>query len=166
MKFYTSLLFSVIVLSLTSCIKPESFDVEPHIVSVNVDKSSIRNAVEGFEFSIEFEDGDGDLGRDSEDQEANIFITDTRADGFTFEYAMPFIPPQGSADDIKGTIKVSFNETCCIYTPVDGPALPYCTANQNYPDLDTIFFEVQIVDRAGNRSNVVESPGMVIRCNE
>lgn len=170
-------LFCSLMLGMTGCIKADTFPDEPHIVDVQVNQSVLGNNLQSFQIIISFEDGNGDLGRTDEDPNANVFAVDSREQecedlGLLCQfinpgYAMPFVELQGSEDDVKGEIIIDYAGTCCIYFPPTGDAaIPYCTPNGSYPEIDSMYFDIQIRDRANNFSNIVRSPLIQLMCTE
>lgn len=148
-----------------SCKKTEEYPVIPAIKYENFIK--LYNSDRGV-FKISFTDGDGDIGLTQNDTlppyEYNLFITyyeiqygDTveviltkynhetgQYDTLTFNGRIPMLTPEGSNKSIKGEIE----DTLFIY---------------NYSsDFDTIMFDAYIVDRALNKSNIIQTP-LIIR---
>ncbi|MCD4791393.1 MAG: hypothetical protein K8R37_15470 [Bacteroidales bacterium] len=148
-----------------SCKKMEEYPVIPAIEYENFIK--LYNSDRGV-FKISFTDGDGDIGLTQNDTlppyEYNLFITyyeihygDTveviltkynhetgQYDTLTFNGRIPMLTPEGSNKSIKGEIE----DTLFIY---------------NYSsDFDTIMFDAYIVDRALNKSNIIQTP-LIIR---
>jgi len=165
-KFWTMLL---ILISLNACIKPDEFPPEPRLTSVSVSKNSIKNNSEGFTFYINFEDGDGDLGSSEigaieADTFSNLYITDTRYD-YPFEYTIDHIPPQGSVDDISGELSVNYPSSCCIFNDANMIPKESCIPDSLKPDFDTIYFDIQMRDRAYNFSNII-TQAIQVRCQE
>ena len=149
-------LFAFTVLS--GCIKPDDFPDEPRIVSVAVSKTTIQQLEESFIISIEFEDGDGDLGYPDDDPQSSIFAIDSRT-GFEDAFILTDISPDGNVKSISGSIDVTIISECCI--PISGIA---CDPSADYNPTDEVSYEVYIVDRAGNESNRVQTPAISIVC--
>ncbi len=111
------------------------------------------------EFS--FEDKDGDLGIDDNNQ-TNLFIryfekqegtydqlvieTDTTSDTVNFNGTLPNMTPAGQTRAIYGTIE---------------DTLSFIKHNP-YPN-DTAYLEIFIKDRSGNKSNIIQTPVFIIR---
>jgi len=156
---------ALVMVFLTGCIKPDEFPPEPMIRMVTVDKTEVEQGIEAFTFIIEFQDGDGDLGSSDSDSPSNILITDLRTpdfEGGNFKITEE-IPQRGVSGAISGEILVEYNGTCCI-VGIDqccGDVLPESCKNVVS---DTVVFTIQLLDRAGNFSNIVESPPIVIKC--
>jgi len=138
-------LFLMIIFSLTACIEPPKYSDIPEITAVEFNKTGISSATENFELRIFFQDGNGDF----DGGENNLFITENRT-CFTDVYTIPAIERNGNIDDISGTI---LSETDC---------LPFKKVNTI---TDTVKYDIQIMDNAGNKSNVFTSPELYIICN-
>jgi len=142
----------------TGCIQPDKFPDEPHIKSVSINKTTIKNLLEDFIVSVEFEDGDGDMGITDTYPEANAFLIDNRT-GYVDSLKIPYISPSGNVKSISGTLNFTILSECCIAL-----AGISCTPNATYPVADTVKYSVIIKDRAGNVSNMAEAPPLIITC--
>ena len=143
-----------------SCLKPESYPLEPIIVfesfTANNDSASLV---------ISFTDGDGDIGlRDTDTSGSfnknskyhhNLFLEyyekvngnwEIGKDGFgediVFKYRTPYLTPEGNNKALKGTINVLIEPI--YYNPFS-------------LNSDTIMYKIILVDRNFNESNFVES---------
>ncbi len=142
-----------------ACIKPEEYPIEPQITEIRFDKLELDNYTEPLVISIDFQDGDGDIGITEGKAQKNIFIIDTRT-GFIDSLAVPYnLEAPGNVKGILGTIDITQLSTCCI--PDTG--LP-CTPDADYPRQQELVYEIYIADRAGNKSNVMRSPTLKINC--
>ena len=171
-SFFSILLFILIgILLMPSCSEPPDFSDEPVISFLYFTKDTVnQGGIGGGEvvtLAIYFEDGDGGLG-DAQDS-LNLYLEDTRVkstmvpEESSYRYRIPLIPEQGSSKGISGEIYVDINTgapICCI-----SPLIPnVCEPSDLYP-IDTITFLVQIRDRAGNLSNVMETGPLYMLCN-
>lgn len=152
------LLTVIFLMSHNSCIQPDKFPDEPQITGVSINKSTIQNLLEDFVVSVEFQDGDGDIGITNEYPEANAFLVDDRT-GYVDSLKIPYVSPQGNIKAISGTLNFTILSECCI--AISGIS---CTPNAIYPPADTVSYTVIIKDRSGNVSNAVEAPPLVILC--
>ncbi len=151
-------LFIGVFFTISSCFKPDNFPVEPQITNVTINKSSIQNLIEGFTITVEFTDGDGDLGVTETIPEANAFFIDSRT-AYVDSMLMPYISPQGTVNSIFGQIDFEFSSECCI--AISGIS---CTPDAEYFPTDTVTYDIIIKDRAGNVSNTATSPPLIIMC--
>lgn len=148
-----SILLYLVLFSLSACIKPPEFAKEPFITGVSI---SNGNFFEEDDFGtpiilqIGYQDGDGDISIADGDTFTNIFITDPLLD-ITSEFSVSeYIPPLGAEDDISGTIQITMFGTW------------RCAEDSTY--VQPTQFEVQIMDRARNRSNIALSPIFDLNC--
>lgn len=144
-----------------ACIKPPSYPIEPVIEFTSLSKVTIQQSTlneDSITINFTFTDGDGDLG---DSDSINIFVTDTRQNFIANKFRIPFIPPEGAANGISGEVSIVTYSTCCIFPDGQVP----CTPSVNYP-VDTLTYKVQIKDRAGNLSNIIETPPIFVLCNQ
>ena len=164
--------FVIIVVSFFAvwgCVSPPEYAIEPEIKFLSLSRDTI-DAFDSLKITIEFTDGDGDLGIDDpqgnctacpdnadaclEHPTVNLFIKDSR-DGCTNGAHIPKIIPKGTTDAISGEISfLPFSSPCKNgISPLEGP--PY----------DTVYYLIKIRDRAGNVSNEITTPMIIVRCN-
>lgn len=164
MRFVTMwpVVFSTLLLFVFSCKKQETYPDTPEIafedfvLLFNPASGNIERGV----LKISFKDGDGDIGLHPDETEPpydyNLFLKyfeiqhgDTNhvviidpvsGDTANFNARIPVLTPRGSVKAIKGTIE----DTIFVYNPLSS--------------FDTIMFEVYLVDRALNKSNVIQTP--------
>ena len=143
------------VIGFATCIRPPDYPVIPHIGFLRMTKNTLKQgnaSSDSLRLVLSFEDGDGDIGSNDS---INVFLYDTRQANAAPEIArMPFVPEQGAKNGISGEISLLVYTTCC---------LPTCNSPQNKA-VDSLFFDVFIKDRAGNKSNVVRTPLIALRC--
>jgi len=145
--FYLPLVI-VLCVFFVACLEPPKFDDIPEITMVELDKNLLKSDTDKFLIKIHFQDGDGDFGFENvEDEKDNIIITDSRT-CFVDKYKIPKIEENGNINDISGVISVVNTEQCVLKWKPD-PENPA----QN------------IIDNAGNMSNVFTSPELYIECN-
>lgn len=163
----------MIMLFLASCLKYEEYPPEPVIELL--DFTVLRDA-QGIDqrgvIHIGYTDGDGNIGLTDEDSIApydyNLFIkyfeqrngvfkeidlirpryvNDTTVvyDTTTFNSRIPVLTPAGKNKAIRGEIE----DTLFINNPLSR--------------YDTIKFEVYVMDRALNKSNVISTPPIVVK---
>ena len=162
-----ALLGFVWILSMVACAKTETYPPEPEITDIKFDKEIIKSAhlssgtPEAFVLSIEFKDGDGDIGQTDAHPETNLFVTDDRNQNTT-EYAIPYdLESSGINKSISGTIDVNVLQQCCV--PLQG--IP-CSPSATYAPTDTLTYTIVLKDRAGNISNTFQSPPLYLICIE
>jgi len=154
----------MVVLWLPGCIEQREYPDEP-IISYS--RFVTEKALSGNDslayFSIEFTDGDGDIGLAQSDTLSpfnpgseyyyNFFITFYQKIGGEFQAIttpynsrIPDVNPDHIENDLKGeiTIEIDLNILSLVLTS------------------DTIKMEAYIVDRALNKSNIIETPEFVL----
>lgn len=156
MNFKIPALYILILLLCTSCYDAPSYSNIPHIRLKEVNASRpVPISGDSVIVVIEFQDGDGDLGRrNAADTIPNLFIVDKRfgiVDSQSF--SIPYIPPKGSVKDVSG--EISLNLLSKIYCNPFTPGLL----------MDTLEFEFQVRDRAGNFSNKISTGQIAIQCH-
>lgn len=152
---------------LSSCLKPVSYPDEPELQSVTYEKMG-----DSLLISIEFTDGDGDVGLDANDTISpfnqnsfyhyNLYIEyyemmdgewvkgrdDPSGNNFptgdtiNFQYRIANLTPIGQNKTLKGTINVTL-----------APLYYNFISNHN----DSIKFRISLIDRALNFSNYIET---------
>jgi|JI10StandDraft_1071094.scaffolds.fasta_scaffold1545597_1 hypothetical protein len=139
------LILSVIVF-FYSCKQEEIVVVStlPLIKLVSVSKTSVVQFKDSLVITIEYNDGDGDIGETDPDKNA-IQIKDSRLSKPDFYFVKPLSPP-GSSIKTKGTIAVQLKNTFLLGTAA--------TEVTNY--------ELRLKDRAGNWSNTITTPDITI----
>ncbi|MBK7443341.1 MAG: hypothetical protein IPL12_00640 [Bacteroidetes bacterium] len=143
-----SFLILLLILLVASCVKPPDYPIEPRIEFVSMNQQTFDELDEdSLSVVIYFEDGDGDLG--SEDS-VNMFWEDSRVPGYQVPFKIPFIEVQGNSKAISGTITTFYPISFCI--------------NDDDP-IDTFYYKIYIVDRAGHESNVDSTNLIFLNCN-
>lgn len=163
-KILLFLLLSVAFLN--ACFDGSGFSDEPSISFVSFSKDTLIQAqnggvdqnVDSILIVISFRDGDGDLG---DDQFPTVRLVDQRTN-ITEHFRIPEIPRVESADGIEGEITIEVKTTCCIYEDSD-LFLP-CNVYPEFPS-NTLSYEIFLVDRADNQSNVITTPPITLLCN-
>lgn len=131
-------------LTFSACNKEEPLDNTPQIELVDVTPLNVVELEDSIEFTIFYRDNDGDLGENNADVE-NLFIRDNRI-AAEYPFRIPQLAPDDATIAIQGTLKVKLNNTGIT----DG------SSSQSFT------YTVYMVDRAGNKSNEVESPTITV----
>lgn len=150
MRYFFSVVLVLLISILNSCIKPPQFSETPTIEFVSINSTQVQQMVDSIQMIISFKDGDGDLGSLGSDTSTNCFITDHRTGkpDYTYTYKIPFITPKGTTKDISGTIAINLPGITCI---------PFHVT-------DSVTYKIVIMDRAGNKSNEVQTPVIAVHC--
>ncbi len=156
-------LFAILLIGIvSSCLKPETFPLEPIIKF-----DSFVAMSDSGEIAISFTDGDGDVGLTRGDTTGefsssktfhhNLFIEyyekddnlgwkrgkDLAGNDITFLYRVPYLTPNGNNKALKGVIKVVLEPS--YFNPLSSQS-------------DTIKYKIRLADRDLNLSNTIESP--------
>lgn len=137
----------LILFVLAACVKPPKYDITPKISFVSVNKTVFTELdPDSLAVTFHFEDGDGDIG----DQDSiDMYWEDSRAPGYYIPFKIPFLPLEGNSEAISGDV------TTYVY-------LVHCLSGY---DIDTFHYNIQIKDRAGHYSNIINTPDIYIYCN-
>ena len=160
MRKYT-FLFLISCFLLASCSKAPDFSDIPEISFLSLSKQSMVQSdlpTDTLFVTFSFKDGDGDLGT-GPDGEFNVFLTDKRTGFLENKFRLPEIPQEGTANGIEGEIRLMLFTTCCIFSD----SRPPCSTSVEEPTNDLVY-EIYIEDRAGNRSNVIETSLITLQC--
>jgi hypothetical protein len=143
--------FFLLICVLASCEKDPIFKPIPPLSDVpkitlkNVAPTAVRQFADSIVFTIEYEDGNGDVGWDVADS-VSVFITDNRVP-LTEQFFIPNVAPMTSNIAVRGQFKVVLPHTIII-NPAS--ASEYVT------------FSIRLKDRAGNSSNTVTTQQMTV----
>lgn len=133
------LVFSV-VLTLWACKKEEiSFGTTPSLEFVSISPSSITELQDEVIVTVLYRDGDGDLGENTPDIK-NLFVTDSRND-VQYSFRVQQLAPSESGISIEGQLEINLKTLTVV----------------SEATTESASFEVYIVDRAGNKSNVINT---------
>jgi hypothetical protein len=131
-----------------TCRSRQVFPSEPRIEFVFLEPSEIKALTGSFDIEIKYQDGDGNLGSDNPDDK-NFFVIDNRTNlpdsVRTFSYSLPDLSSNARNPSIQGTIKVKvpLALSSSFFYPYPLPA-------EEITD-----FSVYLMDRSGNKSNVI-----------
>lgn len=155
-------IFIIVLISglVLSCVKQESFSDIPAIEFIGQTKAMLSQGAlmeDSLYVRFSFQDGDGDLG---DADSINVFVTDTRQD-FALEYKIPDLSSGTNGSSLEGEVTMLLFTTCCLYD--DNSQAP-CTPSTSQPT-DEVIFTIQIRDRAGNMSNVINMNPITLMCN-
>lgn len=141
-----SLVLLLLIFIFSAC---DTDDVEysraPEISLNSLSHDTILQYEDVLLLSIKYQDGDGDLGFENPEDYA-LFVRDVRLENFDGFYVGPLAPP-GQSIPIQGNLTVEF------------PSLFLFGSGQT----EKTFFEIKMVDRAGNESNTIETDPVVIK---
>lgn len=136
-----SILFSLAVLAV-SCGRNRTH--APEISLEEVSPGTVQEYQDSIYMRISFYDKDGDLGENFTD-DPNLFVVDNRL-GLAHEFRISNIVPGGAEVSIQGELEWTINSV-------------YITGSENS---ETVDYDIYVVDRAGNYSNVLVTPSITI----
>jgi hypothetical protein len=134
----------VLALFFSSCEKEEIISDIPSIELIETTPTQVVELTEPIYFKISYRDGNGDLGENNPDVH-NLILRDPRID-IKYEYRISELVPGGADVPISGTLVFSIPNAFIT----DGSAQ------------QSVNFEIYVKDRAGNKSNVINSGTVTI----
>jgi hypothetical protein len=153
----------LLLLLVNGCIDAPSYPIEPVITYEGINKGRVfqftNGPVDSLIIRFSFTDGDGDLSLIDSDS-VDIFLRDSRLPQVAQNFRFPLIDEEGTGSGISGTTTITIvntNNICCIFQEEN------CAADEEYP-IDTFSYSIQIIDRAGNLSNVINTETVEIAC--
>lgn len=138
----------ILITGLMACKGRQVFPPQPVIEFVSLTPGEVKALSGSFEIELKYKDGDGDLGS-SQSDEKNFFVIDNRTNlpdtARFFTYTLPDLSSRAKNPSIQGVIKVR---------------IPLALSSSFYypfplPEKEETDFTVYLVDRAGNKSNVI-----------
>jgi hypothetical protein len=145
------------------CLDTPNFPDEPFIEFLSVSKDTMQQGIfmeDSLIVRFRFEDGDGDIGREGQGDENNVFFIDERTGTIDNTFGLPAIPEEGAANGVEGEVRIVLFSTCCIYNDGLDPCLP----NPSVP-YDTVQYRIYMKDQAGHVSNEILTSPIILRCN-
>ena len=140
MVVYRSIILICFAVLFFSCKKEEvKISEVPSITFNSLSPSSIQEFDGPIVFTINYVDGDGDLGENTAGIK-NLFLKDNR-NNLVYEYRFQQLAPDNSNIAIQGSLSIELVNT----------------AITNDSNEQTATFDIYVVDRAGNRSNTITS---------
>ncbi|MBL0007372.1 MAG: hypothetical protein IPP25_09370 [Saprospiraceae bacterium] len=116
----------------------------PVIGLVSISQDTIRQYEDVLSIRISYKDGDGDIGFENPEEYA-LYVRDIRLEAFDGFYVGPLAPPDAQVP-IQGELNIEF------------PSL-FLFGNGA---VEQTRFEIKMIDRAGNESNLIETDFVAI----
>ena len=160
---YKYLIIALIATTIFGCTTSPQFSVVPELTYVGMSENSMtQSSVLGDSLFLffDFQDGDGDIGIDDDRNNFDLTITDNRTGNVYDRYKTPFVPEQGASNGIEGSVELKLYTTCCIFDE----SIPPCSAPPFIPT-NELTLNIQLVDRAGNKSNVITTEIITLFCD-
>lgn len=150
MRLRNFLLFTIATAATLSCKKGNDMSKVPQIGLSSFGPEYVRVNKDTLVIVFGLQDGDGDLGRGKGD----IFIHDFRYPGQIDSFNFPDIDPT-VVDPTKGLV----GDCAFLYTPA---LLTPRSDSLHIATGDTTYFELYIKDKAGNESNHITTPYVIM----
>ena len=160
---------SLLFILLYGCRKYDHYPIAPHIDLLSFEKiqDSLGVDQQGV-IGLKFTDGDGDLGLTSDQNtgnyQYNIFIKYFEKKKGIFQEIILTTPnPQtGKPDTLRFNGRIPYLTPVGKNKAISGQILDTLYINNFASTYDTIKYQIYIQDRALNKSNVVETPEIVV----
>jgi len=144
-------LFLCSLLLLASCSKDSKKDPVPSISFTGITDTVMKAAsAEIIQVGINFSDGNGDLGVDPASGYFDIYTIDSRdssEQGYYFPSDVPGLRRPGKA--LSGSFVLDLEAAFVELRP-------------DHPKGDTLYYDIYIRDQAGNKSNRVRTPTIIL----
>ena len=147
MRIVFALILSLVLLPmLNSCkeIVNTTGNPIPRIALVKIEPTEVKQFTDSLRITFTYEDGDGDLGNDDADINS-LEVQDERLTKADY-YQVPPMAPVDSKIRIKGIMTMNLRNVFLLGTG----------------NMETTSFTVRIRDRAGNWSNPIKTPEIMI----
>ena len=120
----------------------------PELTLLSVSSTSVVQYADSLVFTVQYLDGDGDLGTSDPDATPLELVDQRDPDQLIFGYHLPPLAPAGSEIAIQGELRVVLQNTILLDPDSES---------------ETTTFTLRLQDRAGNWSNEVETEEITIR---
>ena len=135
LRYFFSGILVILTLFFNDCSKgEEGISSSPEISLIHAGPQVIKAFTDSIYFSIEYIDGDGDIGSNDAEQE-NLFVEDTRM-GLIYAFRIHQLSPKGTNPGIKGRLNFSLENTVL-----------------SGKDSEIVTYKIWLIDRAGHKSN-------------
>lgn len=140
------------LLLVMACVKPPPVSTVPEITYKSLSTNFVTQCVDSLKVVFEFKDGDGDLGYPKSDSTTDVFLKDSRTN-MTLDYSFPDITPTARNKAVQGEVTITV-----------APCVLLCRGIPIGRISDTLYFDIYIKDRAGNKSNTIKTSDIIIDC--
>lgn len=144
-RLFTAMIITAMLAGMAGCSKEKAISATPEIKFIAMSPGTAQKYVDEVKVTIEYTDGDGDLGENTSDVK-NLFCTDSR-NNVTYQFRINQLAPDEANIIIQG--EISFN------LPPQGFADDNNTS-------ETATYSIYVKDRAGNISNTIQTPALTI----
>ncbi len=144
-RLFTAMIITAMLAGMAGCSKEKVISATPEIKFIAMSPGTAQKYVDEVKVTIEYTDGDGDLGENTSDVK-NLFCTDSR-NNVTYQFRINQLAPDEANIIING--QVSFN-------------LPPQGFVDDNNTSETATYSIYVKDRAGNVSNTIQTPALTI----
>ena len=132
-------------------------DLHPVIEYLSCSKTLMKqNGLDSTFIRLSYRDNDGDFGSlDS----TNVFIYDGRNDSLLITYMIPDLSAGQSGNLQEGELILCVKSPCCLDTT------GYTCLSSAAGIENNLQFHINIIDRAGNQSNTIQTESVILECN-
>ncbi|MDP2175002.1 MAG: hypothetical protein Q8K70_03730 [Bacteroidota bacterium] len=130
---------------IASCKKEANVSKIPQIKLLSLSITELIQFKDSLVIEIEYIDGDGDIGEEDPDKNS-IYVKDKRLNEADYYFIKPLSPPN-SKIQIQGKVRVNIKNVFLLGS-----------ANQEFTN-----FEIKLRDKAGNWSNLIVTPEIIIK---
>ena len=162
----TILLFFISILFPT-CKEKEEYPPIPQLEFVDFISYRTQDDVDSLGIlTVSYIDGDGDLGMYPNDPGVNFYVSYYVMDNGVLEAGTRYNPTTGEIDTIYFNARIPMLApeyyTRWIKGQIEDTIKPLSDPTSQKA-LDTIMFEIYVIDRADNKSNIVQTPLIVVK---
>ena len=130
---------------IASCKKDEQpLSNVPELDFISVSPGTVKEYQDSITFTIAYKDGNGDIG-ENDPNAKNLYLSDSR-NGVVYQYRVKELAPKGSSISIEGKLNIVLKNTGIT----------------NGSTSQSVSYSIYLNDRAGNKSNVVNSPAITV----
>ena len=139
-----------------ACVKKTTYSTTPEI-SFNSFSPYVGDSAD---IDINFKDGDGDIGVSSSDSTRTMWINYYYKDTITLKY-VAFCYGCGT-DSLKTSYVVRAPKDSYLGKPISGEIIVRLQQYRHSRKIKNIKYVVYLFDKAGHKSNVIETPELIV----
>ncbi len=147
---------ALICIGVFACVKKTTYSTTPEI-SFNSFSPYIGDSAD---IDINFKDGDGDIGVSSSDSTRTMWINYYYKDTVTQKY-VAFCYGCGT-DSLKTSYVIRAPKDSYLGKPISGEIIVRLQQYRHSRKIKNLKYVVYLYDKAGNKSNVIETPELVV----
>jgi hypothetical protein len=150
--FKYSFVLTCLAIALYSCVKKKTYTTSPEIEFKNFYKVS----QEVYEMTFTYKDGDGDIGKDQEDQTSNLSVTYHYFDNDSSKFCTISVNK-----DTSTHYTIRKTESFAMGKPVLADVTILLNPYRHADYAKRVKYTIFMTDNAGNKSNVITTPEIV-----